>query len=333
MITDKHEECDNIGVGLFKKSEEKDRLVGIAYSAWHRKSLDWNERTWNVPLINPYDSTDREAVYQHGIWFAEADIDFVFVDWSNNTEYDPQTMRGPHSDFTMIEEATDVLFEVWAEIPNAPKICIFVGPGHSGIENVKNGNHQKKVNQVYKNYIENKKYNEMYFYYEGKPLLMCYGATPTLYGADPEWKDDRFTVRWVTGYVGQQKELYNEKTLQSKRYWSWEERGAQTYTVIDGMVEAVTCSAATRQQDAEGEREYIPPCMRNNGATLKKQFQRAVDLGAKIVLLVSWNEWVISEQISVEQSKDLEPSEIHGTFYYDLMKREIKKFKGKNKNF
>lgn len=64
------------------------------------------------------------------------------------------------------------------------------------------------------------------------------------------------------------------------------------------------------------------------GATLKKQFQRANDLGAGVVLLSTWNEWILSEQISVEGSKDLEPSEQLGTFYYDLMTWQIAKYKG-----
>ncbi len=44
--------------------------------------------------------------------------------------------------------------------------------------------------------------------------------------------------------------------------------------------------------------------------------------------IVSWNEWVKGEQPSPEISKDIEPSQIHGTFYYDLMREQIKKFKG-----
>jgi hypothetical protein len=227
----------------------------------------------------------------------------------------------------MIEEATDLLFEVWSQIEGAPKICIFVGPGHSGQENVDNGNHQRKVDQVYANYVE--KYPDLYFQYEGKPLLMCYAATPNQYGVNPAWTDDRFTVRWVTGYVGQQATLFNSKTLRSRSFWSWEERGLQTFTVTsDGRVECVTCTASSRAQGKEGDDGYIPAYGRDNGLTLKKQFQRANDLGAGIVLLVSWNEWTTGEQPSAEISKDLEPSQIDGTFYYDLMCQQIKKFKG-----
>ena len=321
-------ECDQTGVGLYKKSEYKDRLVGVAYTTWNRTSFPWTN-SWSYPLVGKYASNNKEVVRQHGIWLAEAGVDFVFVDWSNNTTYHPDITGGTREDFEMIEKATDVLFEVWSQIPNAPKICIFVGPGHSGIESVSSGEHQRKVNQVYNDYINNAKNREMYFYYEGKPLLMCYGATPTQYGANPSWTDNRFTIRWVTGYVGQQGSLYNKQTRCSYRYWSWEEREAQTYTVKDGVVEAVTCSAATRAQNSPGQSGYIPAHGKENGKTLKKQFQRAIDLGASIVLVVSWNEWTSSEQGTAEYAKDIEPSEAYGTYYYDLMRELIKKFKGK----
>lgn len=117
--------------------------------------------------------------------------------------------------------------------------------------------------------------------------------------------------------------------MQSYRFWSWEERGLQTFTVNNGYVEAVTCTAASRSQGSEGDDNYIPAYGRENGMTLKRQFQRANDLGARIVLLVSWNEWTTGEQPSLEVSKDLEPSQTYGTFYYDLMREQIKKFKGK----
>ncbi|MBR4256483.1 MAG: hypothetical protein IKQ18_04910, partial [Clostridia bacterium] len=325
-------EIEKTGVGKYEKTNYEDRLVGIAYSTWLcPKIITWGKSTWDTPLYGNYYSDDREMIAKHAKLLRDAGVDFIFVDWTNNTTYDPATMREQLSDFRMIEEATDLLFEIWSKIEGAPKICIFAGPGHSGPENVKNGKHQKKVDQIYSSYVE--KYPDMYFNYEGKPLLMCYGATPNQYGSKPAWKDDRFTIRWVTGYVGQQDGLYNVKTLASRNnWWSWEERGLQTYSVLDDRVECVTCTAASRGQGSEGDENYIPAYERENGLTLKKQFQRANDLGAGMVILVSWNEWTKGEQPSPEGSKDLEPSKIHGTFYYDLLCEQIKKFKGKTKH-
>ncbi len=323
-------ECDQTGVGKYEPVAYEERLVGIAYSTWHNAGRSWGVSTWDMPLCGPYMSDDENILRYHAELLRDAGVDFVFIDWSNNTNYDPVTMRDQRDDFRMIEEATDKLFDVWKTVEGAPKICIFVGPGHQGPETIENGNHQKKVDQVWRDYVTNPDRADMYFAYQGKPLLICYGATPTMYTAKPAsmWDDQRYTVRWITGYVGQQSELYKKKTLVSTGYWSWEERGAQTYTLFNNQVEAVTVCASTRQQSEPGDSGYIPAAGRENGATLKKQFQRACDLGAGIVLIVSWNEWTTGEQPSPEISKDIEPSQIHGTFYYDLMREQIKKFKG-----
>lgn len=322
-------ECGQTGVGLYDKTPFAERVVGIAYSTWHRASREWGEKTWSVPLRGPYLSNNRDVIFEHGKLLAAADVDFVFIDWSNNTEYDPATMRDKRKDFRTIEETTDLLFEIWKDIPNAPKICILAGPSDTGMTGIANGKHQTKVDQIYRDYIEKEENKDMYFCYNGKPLLICYAATPTKISEDPEWTDGRFTVKWMTGFVGQQGKLFDIETKKSHLYWSWEERGEQTFTVLDGTVEAVTCTAASRQQGNPESKNYIAANPRNNGMTLKQQFQRAYDLGARVVLVVSWNEWSSGEQPSVEVSKDIEPSKAHGTFYYDLLREQIKKFKGK----
>lgn len=324
-------ECDQTGVGRLEPVPYEERLVGIAYTTWHRPSTKWGGTdTWDLPMYGAYVSDDEAIIRRHGEMLRDAGVDFVFVDWSNNTEYDPATMREQRADFRMIEEATDKLFDIWSTIEGAPKICIFVGPGHNGPQTIDSGAHQRKVDQVWNDYVANPDRADMYFHYDGKPLLICYGATPHQYTVTPEklWDDDRFTVRWMTGFVGQQTALFRKGNLESRGFWSWEERGAQTYTVYNKQVEAVTVSAATRSQGAESTTGYIPEAGRQNGATFKKQFQRACDLGARIVLIVSWNEWTTGEQPSAEVSKDIEPSVIYGTFYYDLMREQIKKFKG-----
>ena len=314
-------ECSKTGVGKLASAPFEKRIVGISYTTWHRNTKTWWKNTWGTPIIGEYESQEEDVLRYHAELLAAAGVDFVFVDWSNNTTISEATLETAE-DFRMIEHSTYKMFEVWKTVPNAPKIALFLGPGHAGQSNVDNGKHQKKADQVYSSFVENEEYGDMYYYYEGKPLLICYGATPNKYGENPKWTDDRFTIRWMTGYVGQQPSLYDRK-LCSERFWSWEERSPQTYTQLDGVVETVTCSAATRgESEASSE-------LRSNGATLKKQVQRAYDLGAKMIIFTTWNEWTSSEQKNPERSRDLEPSVEYGTFYYDLMCQQIKKFKGK----
>ena len=322
-------EADQRGVGIYKKTPEDERVVGIAYSTWHSSMSVWGSQTWSMPLYGPYYSDDEWIIRLHGEQLAAAGVDFVFIDWSNNTLYNADVSYD--KGMSMIEDATTKVFDIWKTIPNAPKICIFVGPGHSGRASITSGDHQRKVDQVYSTYVNNPKYRDQYYYYNGKPLLICYGATPNQYTSTPSnlWNDSRFEIRWMSGYVSQQRSLMKDMTnLVSGGFWSWEERGAQSFTVDNnGYVECINIVASSRESGS-GNNITTPAYGRENGATFKRAFQRANDLGARIALIVSWNEWMSGEQPSAEISKDIEPSAVDGTLYLDLMTQQIKKFKG-----
>lgn len=294
---------DPTGVGLYEATAPSDRLVGIAYTAGHTAGRGWSDD--HLPLYGAYVSNDRETIYRHGILLAAAGVDFVYVDWSRNTLFDATT-GDPASEYRMIEMATDLLFEVWSTIPNAPRICILIGPGSTGSFGIAGGSQQKKADQVYAKYAS--AYPDLYFSYEGKPLLLCYAGSPTLLGETPSWDDSRFTLRWMTDFVGDQSSLFQADELSAPFYWGRRGNDDQVFTVRDGAVEAVTCAAAWSGRDfGEGE-------------ALRKQFARAEALGARIALLTGWNEWS-------ESSTDLEPSAEDGNFRYDLLCELIRRFK------
>ena len=325
-------ECDTTGAGLYEPVPFDERQVGIAYTTWFRQGYVWGKnKTWDLPMLGQYRSEDEDIIYQHGVWLANAGVDFVFVDWSNNINYDPETMRKARDDFRTIEESTELLFKVWSTIPGAPKICIFTGPGHvqEQADCLANGRMKAKNDQIYETFVADPEYGKMYYYYEGKPLLICYGATPSFASSPDEYVDDRFTIRWMTGYVGQQGNLHDKETKVSSFHWSWEERGAQTFAVHNGRPEAMTVVAAWRKQGKEGGAGYIPAGLRDGGNTFKKQWQRADLIGPKFALIVSFNEWSLGEQVSFENSKDIEPSAQLGSLYLDIMAEQIKKFKGR----
>ncbi len=47
-------ECDNTGVGKYEAVAPEDRLVGLAYTTWHRPGLKWGVETWGTPLDGGY---------------------------------------------------------------------------------------------------------------------------------------------------------------------------------------------------------------------------------------------------------------------------------------
>lgn len=74
-----------------------------------------------------------------------------------------------------------------------------------------------KADQVYEWFIENEEYPqraEKYMQFDGKPLLMVYLGTPTFISdRNPleVWNDERFTVRYVTGYITEQSSLRDSR--------------------------------------------------------------------------------------------------------------------------
>ena len=299
-----------------------ERLVGVAYTTWHR-SPHWTD-TWGTPELGFYPSDDRAVIRQHARWLAEAGVDFLFVDWSNDLGYDYDPAR-PRPDFDMIEGATFVLFDELVKMravgEKTPNISLFLGnPGEP--EAVTNGQLQRKADQVWDQFVANPVYRPLVQQYLGKPLLVVYVNTPSPYqDGVPAWSDSRFTVRYMTGFITQQPALRTPDLVSKYGYWSWEDRGPQTYPVYDGHPEAMTVVAAWRN-DPEA-----PTPGRRGGETFRREWERARKVGPKFALVVSWNEWTKGEQPSAQVSKDIEPSKEFGHLYLDILKSEIALFK------
>ena len=129
-----------------------DREVGIAYGLWMDRDM-WSNpnNTWGTPTLGLYDSRERRIIRQHAQWLADAGVDFVWLDWSNNITYDPDELWvGGKQD--LIEDATAILFDEYYKMSKAgmdhPRISIFIGVTGAP-EAVTDGRLQKKADQVW----------------------------------------------------------------------------------------------------------------------------------------------------------------------------------------
>lgn len=307
-----------------------ERLVGIAYANWFR-TTPWHD-VWGTPELGEYTSFDRAVIRQHAEWLHDAGVDFVWLDWSNNVGYFPGEGHGEGSGQETIEQSTQMLFEEYTKMENRPKISIFLGVTMFP-EAVADGRLQRKADQVWEMYAGNPEYASLMQTYLGKPLLVVYVNTPSPWQeGTPDWDDPRFTVRWMTGFVTEQRNLRTPDLVSKHGYWSWEDRGKQTYTVHEGRPESMVVVASWRPRRPQAEPSqpgYIFEGGRRSGQTFRDQWARAREIGPKIVTVVSWNEWKRGEQPSPEVSKDIEPSKEFGRFYLKLMKVEIARFKGR----
>ena len=334
---------NSIGSGRLPRVPYEERKVGIAYTTWCQSGF-WNQSVWTYPTLGKYLSDDRAIIRKHAEWLADAGVDFIWIDWSNDVDYtismDQVLTDVVRPDFAMIERSTLFIFEEYskmrAEGKKTPNISIFIGnPAPEQATAISDGRLTRKADQVaqwFMNNSEHPEFRTLMQEYDGKPLLVSYAGTPTPWQNEtPQWNDDRFTVRFMTGFVTEQHSLFNPNTNESKyKYWSWEERGAQTYTVDKGFPEAMTVVPSWRPQGKQGESDYIAAGPRNGGKTFKEQWARARLLGVRFAMVGTWNEYVTGEQYSAEVSKDIEPNETWGDKYLVLLKEQIKKFKGNN---
>ena len=261
-----------------------ERLVGIAYTTWHTDPNSPDR--WGTPLLGDYVSDNRQIIRRHAEWLSEAGVDFVWVDWSNNINYthDPK-VKNPT--FDRIEGATTAIFEEYtqmrAEGRKTPRISLFAGVTGAP-EAALDGRLQRKADQIYREYAENPKFRPLLQTYLGKPLLVVYVNTPSPFpDGVPQWNDDRFTVRWMTGYVTEQPNLRTKELVSKYGYWSWEDRGPQTYTVHDGRPESMVVVASYRPQlgsgpDGKGA-GYIPAAPRRHGETFRQQWRAQTGSG------------------------------------------------------
>lgn len=340
------------GAYIYDRTPYEDRLVGVAYTTWHRNTV-WENEYWAYPEIGKYRSDDDEIIKYHGKLLGEADVDFVFVDWSNDVAFNTNEYKRAtyenimneknvritgREDFAMIERTAVKMFDIWSKMDEkTPQIAIMLGcPDRPSA--LYDGGLQWKADQVYEWFLNDQEHPERadkYMIVNGKPLLMVYLGTPTfVIDRDPleDWNDERFTVRYITGFVTEQPYLQNTETRESKYgYWSWEDRAVQTFAVNKetNLPEAMTVVASYRSQGNEGDDDYIAASGRQDGKIFKEQWARARLIGVRIALVVSWNEYVIGEQINEEISKDLEPNTVYGDKYYQMLKEEIAKFKNK----
>lgn len=319
-----------LAVSISAASADQSRMVGISYSTWQQRSK-W-QQAWGAPALGFYESDYKEVIKQHATWLGDAGVDFIFIDWSNDLPYSPVCHCRP--DIKRLEDATYTLFDTWKDLEEHPKVAILIGfPFPKEASAPVDGRLQRKADQVYHDFIANKERAPLYQLYEGKPLLIVYTGTPTPYRTGlPPWNDSRFTVRYITGFVTEQPNLLGPDRVSKFGYWSWEDRGPQTYTIESGHPEAMTVTASWRASWREGAPHapgrYVPARSRQGGATFIEEWARAREKGIKLVLVVSWNEWMKKEQISAEAGKDLEPSVEFGDFYLKLLKDQIAQFKG-----
>ena len=320
----------------------KSKCVAMEYEVWFPQVDDkltnslW-AYVWGIPILGAYNSSDSTVIDKHAEWFAALGIDFLIIDWSNSSA------NYVANDITVdanTRNHTDAVFLEYKKLSRdkkqPPRLSILLGAQNEGgitqKSVVSSGALQDEANFVYDSYV--KKYPDLYYLLNGKPLLIVY----TGFSGDPGWRDSRFTVKIMSATLESQQNIWSHQSTNT--IWSWYDRDPLPShdTVVDKAVQTVTVTQAYPGGSGWADKSNQPPwdprpaAGRSDGV-FTRQWAKAVSYDPQIIILNQWNEFVggrtpSDDQYTTNFSNDIEPTKQIGCGPMASVQQAIAAWKG-----
>ncbi len=324
--------------GIVRKHPEA--MKDYNHPAWGHKKPGYFY--WEQPLLGYYQTTDPWVLRKHAEMLADAGVDVVFFDCTNG-------------ELTW-QDSYEALMKTWDQAQkdgvNVPKIAFMLsfGPIRYSLLSIR---------QLYRDVYKPGRYENLWFYWKGKPCIMAYPDSLTGSVTDQEIKNF-FTFR------PGQADYVNGPWRNDQ--WGWlEDYPQHGYVKMEnGQYEQVPvgiaqnacpqtkghCSAFNRPGSygrSFSQRNGFDPRVDSYlyGWNFQEQWSRALELDPEMVFITGWNEFTAGQwlprddwygdpfsfvdQFDWEHSRDIEPNKgwgDRGDVYYLQMINYIRKFKG-----
>ncbi len=272
---------------------------------------------WDKPLFDYYINTDEYVIRKHAELLADAGVDVIFFDCTNGTY--------------LWQPAYETVFKVFAEAReqgvDTPQIAFMMNFGAG--EDTK-----KQLQSVYTDLYREGRYQDLWFYWEGKPLVLAGSAC--IRNSDEYGKEIRefFTFRYCNpSYFTQDVKIDDGQ-------WGWCSVYPQTKYGVreDGSVEQMTVNVAQNASDnsnggpvamndyrggvygrgyAKGDYSYSYTYNGKNvtidketedaflyGLNFQQQWDYALKVDPDFIFITGWNEWVAIRQESWAGTKN-----------------------------
>ena len=316
----------------------------------------WNQYpfqgSWNESIYGFYESDDAWVVRRQGELLANAGVDAIFTDNTNGSFTFPE---GYHT-----------VFQTWLDAMeggvNPPKVSFMVSfIGREDADTV------SQLRSMYLDFFRDGTYHPLWYYLDGKPMLMSHGNT-VLNNKDNLEKEIKDFFTWRGGYSG----YINQKPANGQ--WGWLSiypQAAYHGTVANrkaGVVEQVTVGTAMNHNyelnmisamsgnyvmgrsythDYQNRYEVEGKEASKWGYNFAEQWNHALELDPKIIFITGWNEWAMAhaqtwpegyesavsnafcDQFNDEFSRDIEPTkgDLKDHYYYQMV-NFIRQYKG-----
>ncbi len=314
-----------------------------AYDYHHpiwRKDITSN--FWGEPLFGFYRDTDKWVLRKHAEMLAAAGVDVLFFDCTNGSFTWRESYRA----------LCETFMEARRDGVQTPQIAFMLA--FAPTEGSRNA-----IIDIYQDLYKPAEYEELFFKWEGKPIIMAY---PEMLGdveGDPERTALHREIRnYFTFRPGQP--VYNVGPTRPD-HWGWLEIYPQHGFAPkkDGGFEQATVGVSQNWTAANGlsamnmpgafGRSYTAKNGHSSdkeavalGLNFQEQWERAFEIDPDLIFITGWNEWIMGrfeewmkqpnafpDQFDQEHSRDIEPMRGgHGDNYYYQMVANIRRFKG-----
>ena len=315
-------------------------LDGGVEAVWEMEPLD-GFHCWARPYFGYYRTDLDEWIYRkHAQLLTDAGIDFVFLDTTNHGG--------------LFEKCWTLLLKTWRKVRdeggNTPQVVFHNGDNADTMA--------EHVPVQYKKAYSNPDYADLWFYWEGKPLIL---GNPGKLGSEYV---DYFTIRrsWA----------FNDFTGEGILRWPWIAEYPQAPgRNAEGEVEQIVVSAGFHSNSSRGRSYHDGQqpsrgvgdfgyglSTSGDGLAFQEQWSRVFEIDPPLVMITGWNEFtfgrwtdagpgqIISDSyqiitgdwqfnsnyvdaFSAEFSRDVEPiSQLFRDNYYYQMVDNIRRFKG-----
>lgn len=301
----------------------KNKFVGMFYYIWHgfhdntvydiTKILKENPENpkygpkgkfhfWGEPEYGYYLPEDPWVIRHDLQMFANADIDFIFFDVTNNYTY-----------LNTVKTLCEVSLEMRKQGIATPEICF--------LSNTQSG---RVLNELYDEFYSKNLFQELWFYWDGKPLVLGHEDDPVL---RPEVKD-YFTIKYSWAWTDTPKE---------PNHWQWLDTYPQDYGWSESrqIPEQIVVTTANHPLQPIGKSfsnekqpevdQYYMTEFTDQGLYFAEQWERALEVDPQVIMVTQWNEWVAQRFINDDKRKVFggRPIKEGDSFFVDAFTQEF----------
>ena len=242
---------------------------------------------WAEPYFGYYNSDDEWVIRKHGYMLAEAGVDFIYVDATNGIIY---------------ERNLEALLRVWSQMRaegyQVPQICFHCGNTDSLAAS--------SLNFLWNNYYSVDKYKDMWFYWDGKPLIFYPDSLAKTLSSEIT---DFFTARQSWAFTND--EWYTSRRGHGR--WAWadmypQKPGLSPSGEVEQMI--VMCGFWANGSNGtnagrsythangipahEGDWDFGFALMNTTsglGLAFQEHFDYAMEKNPPLIMITGWNEW------------------------------------------